>query len=95
MDGSISPTSTNLSKVVDLAALCTLLLIGQPLPGWMTGTTITGTMLLSHFGTCLWFSQIMSLSPFIVYILSNFFVSMKTGYYCGLGSLGFHSLCPN
>ena len=71
MDGSISPTSADLSTVIDLAALHTFLAIDQALSGCMAGTTITTTLLTWYCGTCLWFSQIMSLCPsFIVFILS-------------------------
>ena len=64
MDGSVSPTSADISKVIDLAALDTLLPISQALSGWMVGTIVTATLLCGHFGMCLWLSHIVSLSPF-------------------------------
>ena len=87
MEGSISPTSPDLSKIVDLATLCTLPPIGQALSWWMSGTSITTTLLCRHFDTCLQFSQIVSLSPCYCLYLFKLFYFVLTGYNCGLGSL--------
>ena len=68
MDHSISPASA------DLAALYTLLPIGQELSWQMAGTTISASLLHWCFGNCLQFSQIVSLSPLLPFILSDSFV---------------------
>ena len=91
----ISPTSADLSEVVDLATLHTLLPIGKAFSGWMARTTITATLICGHFGTCLWFAQIASLSPFYCLYLVKHLCFTKTGYYCRLGSLVFPFLSPN
>ena len=61
MDGSISPTPADLSKVVDLAALHTLLPIGRALSGWMAGTTITDSTLWLFLDVFVIFSDCVTL----------------------------------
>ena len=75
MDHSTSYISVVLSKVVDLAILCTSLTIGWALSGWKAGITITAT-LLRYFGMCLQFSLNLSL-PHSYFILSKSFVLFK------------------
>ena len=77
MDGSISSTSADLSKVVDLATLYTILPIGKALSGWMAGNAITVTLLFRHFGMFCNFPRLCLCSPFIVFILSNSFVPQR------------------
>ena len=73
MNGSISPTSADLSKVVNLATLHTLLPNGWALSGWMAGNTITAPLLHRHFG--MYFSDCVS----VILLLS---VSCQTPLFC-------------
>ena len=78
MDGSISPASADLSKVFDLATLCTPLPIGQALSRWMAGFTITATLASQAFWHMFTiFSDCFSAPPFYCFTLSDSFVVLR------------------
>ena len=79
MDHSNSYASADLSKVVDLATLCTctFLTIGWTSSGWMAGTTVTTTLLQRHFGICLQFSLNLCVCPSHCLDLIKGFFSFK------------------
>ena len=76
-DHSTSYTSADLSKVVDLATLCTFLTIGQALSGWMAGATIAATLLHGCLACVHGFVSTFLYPSLTVFILSKAFVSLN------------------
>ena len=73
VDGSIASVSLDLSEVVSLSALCTLLTIGHTSSGWVALTTISAALVHRDFGICLWcFSHIVSVPLLLFYFVKIF-----------------------
>ena len=65
MENCISSASENFSEVIDLAAVCTLLPIGQTLSGWNCKNCSPSLWVLwhmfVHFSHCIWVPLLLSL----------------------------------
>ena len=74
---SISYTSADLYKVVDLAKFYKFLTKGQASSGWVAGTNIASPLLYWSCSMCLQFSLNMSLPPPTIFVISKSFVSSR------------------